>query len=93
MKLLSEQGTVFVTLEQDARSIDYRHLDLPTGRDVCVVLGNEIGGVSRLLIDTAQYVVELPMRGIKKSLNVATSGGILMYKVLEICEAKESVVE
>ena len=82
---LKSQGVAFVTLEQDERSVDFRRLVLEKDRDICVVLGNEVGGVSRTLIDASEHVVELPMLGIKKSLNVATSGGILMYKVLEIC--------
>jgi 23S rRNA (guanosine2251-2'-O)-methyltransferase len=83
---LKSEGVAIVTLEQDDRSVDYRKLALDGSRDVCIVLGNEIGGVSKSIIECSDHVVELPMLGIKKSLNVATSGGILIYKVLEICD-------
>lgn len=90
---LQSKWVIFVTLEQDERSVDFRDLRLPEWRDICVVLGNEIGGVSRSMINASDFVVELPMLGIKKSLNVATSGGILLYKVLEICDNSRSIVE
>lgn len=79
-------------LEQDERSVDYCSLKLDPDKDVCIILGNEIGGVSPALIRAAQHVVEIPMLGIKKSLNVATSGGILMYKILEICDSASNIV-
>ena len=48
----------------------------------CIVLGNEISGVSEELIDLCDTHLEIPMRGIKQSLNVAVAAGIIGYEVL-----------
>ena len=49
---------------------------------ICIVLGNEVDGVSNELIELCEQHVEIPMRGIKQSLNVATAAGIIGYEVL-----------
>ena len=46
------------------------------------VLGNEVEGVSEQLIKMCDIHAEIPMRGIKQSLNVATAAGIIGYEVL-----------
>lgn len=50
--------------------------------EVAVVLGNETGGVSKVLIDAADMICELPMKGMKKSLNVSVCGGIILYDLV-----------
>ena len=49
---------------------------------ICIVLGNEVDGVSNELIELCEEHVEIPMRGIKQSLNVATAAGIIGYEML-----------
>lgn len=68
-----------VVLEQDKKSIDYKEVE-NINSDICIVLGNEITGVSRQIIDKADILTEIPMLWQKQSLNVATSAGILMYR-------------
>ena len=48
-----------------------------------LVLGNETHGVRKELLETADYVVKIPMNNID-SLNVAVAGGILMYELQKI---------
>ena len=50
--------------------------------DVCIVLGNEIGGVSPDILALADSTIEIPMLGRKQSLNVATAAGICMYELV-----------
>jgi 23S rRNA (guanosine2251-2'-O)-methyltransferase len=52
------------------------------GLPVAVVVGHETEGVSREVLDMADMIVELPMYGVNKSLNVMVSTGIVLYKVL-----------
>lgn len=77
---LQSQGVLIIVLEQDERSIDFRDSSLPKDRDICIVVGNEIEGVSKKILEMADYHVEIPMLGKKQSLNVATAAGILMYR-------------
>ena len=55
---------------------------------LCIVLGNEVDGVSEELIELCDQHVEIPMRGIKQSLNVATAAGIIGYEMLRYYNRK-----
>ena len=52
------------------------------GFSACIVLGNEITGVSKELIDIADTSFEIPMLGMKQSLNVSVAYGIAVYEML-----------
>ncbi len=70
-------------MEQSARSIDYRKFIPAENGSYCLVLGNEIGGVSEGVVAECSTVLEIPQYGRKKSLNVSTAGGILMFRFTE----------
>jgi tRNA G18 (ribose-2'-O)-methylase SpoU len=61
---------------------------------VCLVLGNEVAGVSSPVMDACDRHVSIPMRGIKDSLNVAVAFGIVAHHLatqLERARPVESV--
>ena len=70
---------IFV-LEQTSKSIDFQEISPMKHENICLILGNEIDGVQNKFINIADYCIEIPMRGQKQSLNVATAGGICMYQ-------------
>jgi tRNA G18 (ribose-2'-O)-methylase SpoU len=72
-------GLTVVAVEQDPRSKPFYkvHYDLP----LAIVVGNETTGVSKDVLDMADLIVELPMWGINKSLNVMVSLGIVLYEI------------
>ncbi|HRI35921.1 MAG TPA: RNA methyltransferase [bacterium] len=76
---LKSEGWHIVALEQTPESIDYRSIHVHSYDHLCIVVGSETEGVSQELSDFIDSYVELPMLGIKKSLNVATAAGILIY--------------
>jgi 23S rRNA (guanosine2251-2'-O)-methyltransferase len=49
---------------------------------VCVMFGHEVDGLRPELLAIAGTHVRIPMRGQKKSLNVATAGGVVLYELL-----------
>ena len=49
---------------------------------VCVAFGHEVDGLRPELLELADSHVRIPMLGEKKSLNVATAGGIVLYELL-----------
>jgi len=49
----------------------------------CLVFGNEITGLDDEIISRCDLAVEIPMYGVKHSLNVAVSGGIAIYSALD----------
>jgi 23S rRNA (guanosine2251-2'-O)-methyltransferase len=55
--------------------IDRVDLNLP----LALVVGSEGEGIRRLVRDTCDLLVTLPMRGHVESLNVATAGAVALY--------------
>jgi len=76
---LRKEDIPVVVLEHTADSIRYTDFDwkLP----VCLVLGNEVEGVSAGVVEQADFSVEIPMLGMKQSLNVSVAYGILVYHI------------
>ncbi len=74
---LKDQGYQIVMLEQAQTSISY--VDFEPSTPLCLVLGNEIGGVDEELMKLCDAVIEIPMSGLKISLNVAVAFGIVAY--------------
>lgn len=77
---LKQRGVHILALEtvENARSLDGADVPFP----VCLVVGNEVDGVSRRLLSLADEAVALPMLGVKSSLNVAVAYGVAMYAIL-----------
>ena len=73
------EKVMVVAIEQSANSIPYSQFDyqLP----ICLVVGHESEGVSKEVLDLADGVVELPMLGINKSLNVMVSLSVVLYRI------------
>lgn len=80
---LREAGFTIIALEQDARSVDYRKLDLRAKSKIALIVGNEVLGVSKQLRDKADIIAEIPMIGARKSLNVSVAFGIAIYKIAD----------
>ena len=68
-----------VAVEQDERSVPFYKADYQF--PLAIVVGNETTGVSKEVLDMADMIVELPMWGINKSLNVMVSCGIVLYEI------------
>ena len=51
-------------------------------RGVAVVLGNEVTGVDKAVLDVCDAVLEIPVFGVKNSLNVSVCASIVLYEVL-----------
>ncbi len=77
MRSLKEQGIWMVGLDigPNVMPIDRADLNIPIG----VVLGSEGEGMRRLVRDTCDLLITLPMRGHVESLNVATVGAVALY--------------
>ena len=53
----------------------------PTAFPLGLVIGNEVDGVSPHVVDLADGALELPMFGVKESLNVAVACGVALYEL------------
>ena len=79
LKELKSQGYHIVLLEQAQDAIP--HDEFSPQAPVCLVIGNEISGVSEQWLQICDTAVEIDMEGVKNSLNVAVAFGVLAYHI------------
>lgn len=74
-----------IVVEQDKKAVSLTELNyrVPGDQPLAIVVGHETDGVSKEAMNLADMIVEIPMWGINKSLNVIVSAAIVMYKLLE----------
>lgn len=77
---LKNKGVKIVALEQSPESVDYKKLKI--SGDTVFIVGNEVGGVDSSLLSLSDFIVEIPMRGQKESLNVSVAFGVAMFRIL-----------
>jgi tRNA G18 (ribose-2'-O)-methylase SpoU len=70
-------------LEHTTKSIP-TYAATPRDFPLCLVVGNEITGVSSEIISAADMAVEIPMFGTKQSLNAAVAYGIALFDFVRI---------
>lgn len=75
---LKTKGIWFVGTAADATT-DYREFkaDMP----ICLVIGNEGKGMSRLIKEKCDFLISIPMAGRVTSLNASVACALLMYEV------------
>lgn len=80
---LKKEGYRIIAVEQSEKSVPYHKLNLAGKLDKTVfVFGNELDGVSKLVLNKCDQVAEIPMVGMKESLNVAVTFGIVIFQVV-----------
>jgi 23S rRNA (guanosine2251-2'-O)-methyltransferase len=91
MKLLKEErrGVWFAGLDgaDDATLITEVDLTGPIG----IVVGSEGRGMRRMVRETCDYIVKLPMFGKVSSLNAGVAGAIAMFEILRQRAAQKTV--
>ncbi|HFC76908.1 MAG TPA: TrmH family RNA methyltransferase [Candidatus Moranbacteria bacterium] len=76
---LKLKGFEIIALEQSIKSIDYRKFK-PKDK-IALIVGNEPRGIDMRILKKCDNIIEIPMRGKKKSLNVAVALGIASYAI------------
>ena len=76
---LKQNGFQIVALEQSDASVDYKKFQ--PKKKLALVVGNEPRGIDKRILKKCDEIVEIPMRGNKKSLNVAVALGIAGYEI------------
>ncbi|PIP63204.1 RNA methyltransferase [Candidatus Roizmanbacteria bacterium CG_4_9_14_3_um_filter_33_18] len=71
-----------IAVEQAKNSIPYQKADYSA--PVALILGNETYGVTEETLALADQIVEIPMWGINKSLNVIVSAAIVSYWAIRL---------
>lgn len=76
---LKAEGWKIVFLEQSPQSVPFE--EFCPEAPICLVVGNEISGVSEDLLPLGDRAIEIPMSGLKISLNVTVAFGIAAYHI------------
>lgn len=78
LRAMKEEGLWIVGTHLQAEQMPYEvDLTMP----LVLVMGNEEKGLSRVVRDTCEFLIRIPMKGRTGSLNVAAATAVLLYEV------------
>jgi 23S rRNA (guanosine2251-2'-O)-methyltransferase len=79
----SSENFAIIGIEQDKKSINYLEIkNKIKNKNLAVVFGNEVDGLSKADLKLCDFVAELPMKGLKESLNVSVCAGVVLYSLI-----------
>ena len=78
VKKIKKKGMSLILIEQTKQSQSIYEIEWKF--PLCFIVGNEVSGVSEELSSLSDIQVELPMRGVKQSLNVSVAVGVAGYE-------------
>ncbi len=80
IKELKSQDFKIISIEQHPKANKLRSQEADK---LCLIVGNEVDGVSKVALEMSDEIVEIEMKGKKESLNVSVATGIALFKLLE----------
>ena len=92
IRKLKKEGYEILALEKGVGigSIDYRAWHAEKGKNIVLIVGNEVAGLDPKSLSLSDVVIHLPMRGVKNSLNVSVAGSIALYHLSDTIERLET---
>jgi len=78
---LRVQNIKIVAIEQSSKSVPFDKFKYKF--PLALVVGHESDGVSEEVLKACNAIVELPMFGVNKSLNVMVSLGVVLYQAIQ----------
>jgi tRNA G18 (ribose-2'-O)-methylase SpoU len=78
---LRNEGYHIIAIEQIEGATMLNNFRAESGERYALVFGNEVDGVDQAVADIVDGAIEIPQVGIKHSLNVSVSAGILMWEL------------
>lgn len=80
LRKLKREGYEIFAIEQGESSTPYYKLRTSSRKKkIALILGNEVKGLPKSVLDHAREILEIPMSGSKESLNVAVAFGIVVF--------------
>ena len=75
---LKKEGFLIIGIEQDKKSVDYKKVKL--GKKNVFIVGTEVTGIPKNILNKCDIITEIPMRGKKESLNVSVALGVALFR-------------
>ncbi len=80
IKTLKNRGVWIIGTDMDTNT---KHYEQDYKGAICIVIGSEGFGMSRLVKENCDFLVKIPMKGKITSLNASVSAGIVIYEALK----------
>ena len=71
-----------IAIEQDSKSINYKKVK--TGERNAFIVGTEVLGLPKSILQKCDVIAEIPMRGVKESLNISVATGVALFRILNV---------
>lgn len=78
---LKKRRAYVVAVEQSPQSVDYRKVK--PRYPLALVFGGEVEGLPPKALSDCDIIAEIPMRGVKESLNVSAAAAIALSRILK----------
>ena len=79
IKYLKKNG--FWIYGADMNGDNYSNISFPP--KTCLIIGNEGNGLARIVRESCDYIISIPMYGKVNSLNASVAAGILIYEMVK----------
>ncbi len=79
---LREEKYLIISIEQDKNSVDYKKVRLQDKN--VFIMGAEVVGIPKSILEKCDIIAEIPMRGKKESLNVSVALGVALYRICNL---------
>lgn len=83
VKWLKENGYEVLAVEQCEGSTMLNSFRVEPGKRYAIILGNEVKGVQQAVVDECDGCLEIPQYGIKHSMNVSVTAGIVIWELFK----------
>jgi tRNA G18 (ribose-2'-O)-methylase SpoU len=77
---LKRDGFQIIAIEQDKNSVNYKKVKLKSRN--AFLVGTEVTGIPKDVLEKCDIIAEIPMRGKKESLNVSVAIGVVLFGTL-----------
>lgn len=82
MRSLRRGKYLIIAVEQDKKSTDYKKVKLKNKN--AFIVGAEVTGIPKRILEKCDIIAEIPMRGKKESLNVSVALGVALFRICNL---------
>ncbi len=79
VRKLQSEGVIVAAVEQVENSVSLLDFSPKKDKKYAFVFGNEVFGVNQSVVETSDFVLEIPQYGTKHSLNISVTAGVVAW--------------